>query len=424
MTGRKVTYRTTHKAVRLDTSMLRSGPAGDGFYRLADGRLVRSRPAPTLTPPGLTRAYKVVPPVSQRDLIRSNIPYSKVTPVTRIIGVAPTAALGQAGRALSLALDIYNLLEVSGVLGDLVPQVYNPGSTAPADHTNTSTGDVLGDGWSVTYSYPGFTNSYWTVPLTGTKYRYAANSTVQVTPYTTDAAAIAAWDAIVSGGGSGAWMKKSEAHHRYNLPVGNETTQTPYRAERRNTWVGHNPAGAAAPMPVVNTRTYLFPIPGSTPRGRYRAGENVVLPAAGTDFGLPWKGGIDIVTGGWVPNSRAGDNKALGRVATFLAFVSRGMGESMEWLEVLSDGFGFNARRHRKFLGVLKSQTEFGRRLEFMRGVVAGTHGQWDGGRFMKSLARKVAEDKIGLHVYARASKAAKQLGIDVQYKVTRSYTG
>lgn len=115
--------------------------------------------------------------------------------------------------------------------------------------------------------------------------------------------------------------------------------------------------------------------------------------------------------------------KFSGRGVQILSFVAQAMGEGMEWLEVLTDGFGFQNERHKFFTDPIyadlatgnKQQTAWARRLAFLQ----SGHGQFSFDRFFRSLYKKFLEDKIAGSVFQRAVAGADALGISTRYSLT-----
>lgn len=123
------------------------------------------------------------------------------------------------------------------------------------------------------------------------------------------------------------------------------------------------------------------------------------------------------------PPPKIPERKITGVGVAVLAYVSREMGEGVEWLEVLTDGFGFQEHRHKFFTDPIyadiasggRKTTEHWRRAQFL----LGNYGTFDWKRFFRSLAKKVAEDVIAGTVLRRAVEGARQLGVDVNYKIS-----
>jgi hypothetical protein len=115
------------------------------------------------------------------------------------------------------------------------------------------------------------------------------------------------------------------------------------------------------------------------------------------------------------------ERKISGKGATVLAGVNKYLGESLEWLEVISDGFGYKRGWDRmqttpgtKTVGWTRNNETRDRLFYMMKGDL-----NLDWNDILISLAKKLAYDKAGGAVFKRVTDSLDKLGIDVNYKFT-----
>lgn len=120
------------------------------------------------------------------------------------------------------------------------------------------------------------------------------------------------------------------------------------------------------------------------------------------------------------PPRRTKEKKLKGStfaLTLLLAKVVRAMGESMEWLEVLTDGLGFRyIPKGFERAGVDRSDTEMMQRLKWLTDKDIW---HFDPEAFGKTLWKKFAEDKIGGRSFQGVSDALEGLNQTTTYGVT-----
>lgn len=249
-----------------------------------------------------------------------------------------------------------------------------------------------------------------------------------------------AYSSRVASQQSGGWtlaLSDNTAHWQVGYATDNPTY--PYalishaRWERDDPWTTTEtiPEGTGSTTPLPAPATNPGPLPGTwnTPRQRpYSAPEYVATPRAsprlarGESVGVPNSHSFEV---SWRPGKRAtrgpmgpmgprtprkppknkrevkisGNKKAV----RALIALNRLMGEGMEFIELISDGFGYRGT------GSIRSRVEY---------LWEGGH-EWDQQAFEKAWNQKALEDKYAGEFFSRLSEQLENLGVKAHTKVT-----
>jgi len=361
--------------------------------------------------------YRVPPPPPRYSApaVRNSAGYPvnpKYLSNARIVGLSPLGRWTISGLAALGAA--YSAYQFAGIIGDMP---FFKSETSVDPHA-LQVGDTLGE-WTVESvqdlpeTAAASTQSFF-YPMTkgdGIAYSPSAATTNAHYNLTTQAAAETKYDQWTAtpylSSRAGAYIvrateKRVTATGNFNIP---------YDYFFGSTASLSRPVPGTEPLTLTTTASrVLFPVPLTTPRGRYRRHtqtEPVRL--------IPPTANVDLLTGEVVPGGRDGGRKAIGRGAFILAALARVMGEGLEWLEVIARGFGWTGKRHYRFMFAKGNPNRYQSMLLYLqRGDLT-----WDWGKFLDAMNSKVLEDKIGGKIFRQTVRDLNTLGVDVPYKFT-----